>query len=361
MKNLAFYLLLICLLTGACRSGSEYPETIKVTALPQDLKDQLYDQEKDNKIPKYVIVLEEQLVKRDLEGATATLTAMKSAPLNDFQKHYVSLREVDVANLAEVLKEEANEVAQAVPVAPDSDWWMGLSKQWQQKLLGDEFGKRMSAKDLTRLLNETKSFEVNPKEGYSDLSPLSALRKLKRISVNSNDIESIEPLRTLAEVRVIHAASNAISDIDALENMKELQSLYVANNKIDNIEVARNFGKLREVNISSNKVKDLAPLSKAVYLERIIANNNPITDLSPISKLNLQEVYISHTNIVDLTPLEKMKNLRILNISNTKITKLPALENCKNIKQLICQNHQLEKGQLEAFKKLHPDCKVVVD
>lgn len=360
MKSFLLYILLLCVCWGACQTATTYPKEIKVTTLAKDLKEELYSQEKNKQMPKYVIQLEEQLAERNWEEATATLAAMQKSPLNKFQEHYVNVRQGDLERLAISLKEEAATKAKAGPTIPTGDWWDTLSEPWKNKLRkGKGVEGEMNQTKLRRILDQSLLFEANPLEGFDDLEPLSALGKLQRISVNNNEVKTLEPLRELGDLRIVHAASNQISSIEPLRNNKSMQELYVADNKIEDIDILKEFKLLRELNITSNKVKDLSSLKNAVYLEKLIVNNNPITDLSPLSSLSsLQELYISHTNVTDLSPLEKLRNLRMLNISNTKISKLPRLENCKDIKQLICLNHQLDEGQLEAFKKAHPNCKV---
>jgi Leucine-rich repeat (LRR) protein len=114
----------------------------------------------------------------------------------------------------------------------------------------------------------------------SDLSPLRALRHLKRLFCNGNQ---------------------ELADLSPLSGM-ELIDLYC----------------------QASGIADLAPL-RGMPLAALVCEDNPVTDLSPLAGAPLSRLECSRTRVVDLTPLVNCP-LEFLSFSGTRVAELSALE-----------------------------------
>ncbi len=104
-------------------------------------------------------------------------------------------------------------------------------------------------------------------------------------------------------------------------------------------------------------IKSISTLSSLVELRlnyTNVSNLTPIKDLRKLTKLNLLE-----SKVFDLRPLKDLRNLQHLSLGNTKISDLKPLKNLRNLKELYFWNTKVSKEQLEALKKVLPNCKFI--
>ena len=123
-----------------------------------------------------------------------------------------------------------------------------------------------------------------------DISPLSGLINLERLSLENNGISDISPLMELNELQVLGLADNTIDDLSPLVDLK----------------------KLRHLNLSDNSIKDFSPLAGLTNLEELWIENNPATDFSPLSALNLtdfrSDVDVNDDSVVNILDLVIVAN-----------------------------------------------------
>ena len=100
-----------------------------------------------------------------------------------------------------------------------------------------------------------------------DISPLSGLINLDRLSLENNGISDISPLAGLEKLKLLGLSDNTIGDISPLAGLK----------------------KLRHLNLSDNDIEDLSPLAGLTNLAELWIENNPATDFSPLAALNIRD------------------------------------------------------------------------
>ncbi|PCJ62054.1 MAG: hypothetical protein COA79_05040 [Planctomycetota bacterium] len=113
--------------------------------------------------------------------------------------------------------------------------------------------------------------------GKKDLVLFSSLK------CNLNDFSIIKDYLLLKNLTV---DSNNISSVEELKPLKSLISLMIANNQIKNISPIH-FENITTLNFSNNKISIISPLEKAVKLKDLKIDDNKITSLDAISKLPL--------------------------------------------------------------------------
>ena len=123
-----------------------------------------------------------------------------------------------------------------------------------------------------------------------DISPLSGLVNLERLSLENNGISDISPLMELKELQVLGLSANNIEDLRSLVGLKKLQHL----------------------NLSDNAIKDLSPLAGLTNLRELWIRDNPATDFSPLAALNLtdfrSDVDVNEDGVVNILDLVVVAN-----------------------------------------------------
>ena len=197
----------------------------------------------------------------------------------------------------------------------------------------------LSNKNLTNAdiapLRLMKNLEVLNLGGnqVSDLSPISGLTNLKKLSLyDNNRISDLTPLKNLTNLTMLSLYFNPIGDISVLSNMTKLEELYLSDNKIKDITPISSLTTLAVLSLNGNQIKDLKPLSGLVNLRNLSLKDNQINDLTPLSGLsNLTVLNLSKNQINDLTPLSGLANLRNLSLSDNQIDNWSPVAHVKNV------------------------------
>lgn len=141
-------------------------------------------------------------------------------------------------------------------------------------------------------------------EGYpfEELMPLSPLRVLRRLHINSRKLVSANGVGELPELRhLTFAFCSALSDIEAIAQCQSLEVL--------------------EFNCCK-KIKDVSPLSALKHLRRLlIENGGEIASIKPLRNNDaLEELYLPGTKVSDgdLQPLLEMTSLKRVALPKSK-------------------------------------------
>ena len=122
--------------------------------------------------------------------------------------------------------------------------------------------------------------------------------------VNSNSISDITPLSGLTKLTKLSLSSNNISDISSLSSLTNLTMLDLAYNSISGITPLSGLTKLAWLELSGNGISDITPLSGLTGLTNLYLRFNSISDISSLSSLtNLTVLWLRENNISDIAPL----------------------------------------------------------
>lgn len=105
-----------------------------------------------------------------------------------------------------------------------------------------------------------------------DISPLSGLTALKRLSVNKNHITNIQPLANLKNLKFLSIYNNDITDISPLKTCTALAEIYAAKNNIEDLSPLAELPKITGGNINDQKIEisasgDSVKLSDCKYMQ----------------------------------------------------------------------------------------------
>lgn len=216
----------------------------------------------------------------------------------------------------------------------EEDFVTIAGKQYKKNMTGtlDVRGSDLTNSDIKQMKYLTKLSEIimsdNPK--VTDLSPLSALTGLEKITFHNCNVKDISFTANMKNLTVIGAESNGITDISALSGHK----------------------KLSEVWLQHNNIKDISPLKDSTEITHLSFTNSPISDISVLSGMKkLTQMYFSGCKVKSLDALKKCKTLEIIYIDDNQLSDLTPLANCKGLKELHAANNALN-GNVKALKGL---------
>ena len=122
--------------------------------------------------------------------------------------------------------------------------------------------------------------------------------------VNSNSISDITPLSGLTNLTRLSLSSNSISDIPSLSSLTNLTWLDLAYNSILDITPLSGLTRLAWLELSGNRISDITPLSGLIGLTNLYLRFNSISDISSLSSLtNLTVLWLRENKISDIAPL----------------------------------------------------------
>ena len=173
-----------------------------------------------------------------------------------------------------------------------------------------------------------------------DISVLTALERLEKLSLQGKNIENIEnysPLAALSHLKHLDLSGSynfksSLKDLSWLENLTGIEELFLNDTEVDNIDVLAGMKQLRTLNLANTKVKSLEPLSHATNLKKLILDDTPVEDLSP---------------------LQNCRQLEQLSIQATKVWDLSVLTNFVNLKELDCRYSPIEDEDATSLLDLH--------
>ena len=209
--------------------------------------------------------------------------------------------------------------------------------------------------DLTPLSSLTEltkiSFSGNT---VTDLTPLASLENLRNLTAINNNIETLEPIANLSNIEYICLDGNKLTSIQEISNWTNLEEISFSNKLIEQIPNLEQLQGLEKINLNGNKIQSLSQISNLEALTNLEIDNNGLTSLEGLEKLNnLQILSCSNNQISDITPITKLENLENLNLNANQIEDISGLENNINLKYLYVDNNNiLDFGVLEKLDNL---------
>ena len=178
---------------------------------------------------------------------------------------------------------------------------------------------------------------VGEDETSSEVSNLEGIEKftnLKKLEIESSKINDISVLSNLTNLEELHiygdykikdfsrvTSNQSIKDLTPISKLINLNKLTLSGYNISDISFLSTLTKVTELDIMNNKIKDITPISKLTSLQKLYLSLNEISDISALSSLtNLEELDISGNQINDLTALSGLKRLKTVNSSDQELS-----------------------------------------
>lgn len=135
---------------------------------------------------------------------------------------------------------------------------------------------------------------------------------------NISDLSGIEYCINLTELELSH--NHRIEDITPLSNLRKLRRIELNHNRIDDLTPLRELTRLEVLGLVANRLTEIRPISSLTNLKLLRLRHNQIFDITPLSKLTrLEWLDISENQITDIRSLVGLKRLRLLRLVSNPI------------------------------------------
>lgn len=178
---------------------------------------------------------------------------------------------------------------------------------------------------------------LEDEQSISDLTPLSKLENLRRLTLNGCNIDDnkLAKLGSLKNLNYLSLERNNISNLSNLKPLVQLHTLSVSNNRLSDISPVSSLTALETLNISKNGIENLSSLQSLAALKELNASENAISDLSQIANMKaLRILNVSSNRIFNLNGIQNIKTLEILNASQNSLSDLSTLNGNTSITEL---------------------------
>lgn len=221
----------------------------------------------------------------------------------------------------EVTEPTVTKPAESAPAVPDTITIDGKSYKTNMTGVLNLSGKGLENKDIAGLKYMTNLNEIILSDNYlTDLSALSNLTQLEKLTYHNNDVKSLAYAKKLKKLKVLGAENNGISDLSPLSGMTELTEIWLMNNNISDMSPLKKCKNVNSLSLSGNPIKDCSAASGMKKIRNLHLFNCGIKSLEPFKGCTkLEYVYIGNNQISDLTPLCGNKGLMDLDAHNNNL------------------------------------------
>lgn len=203
-------------------------------------------------------------------------------------------------------------------------------------------------KNMTGVLNVRSSDLTN-----SDIKQMKYLTDLTEIIMSDNPkVTDLSPLSALTGLEKITFHNCNVKDISFTANMKNLTVIGAENNGITDISALADHKKLTDVWLQYNNVKDISPLKDSTEMVNICFTNNLVSDISALSGMKkLVQINFTGCKVKSLDALKNCTTIELAYLGENQITDLTPLANSKGLRELHASNNALN-GNVKALKGL---------
>lgn len=214
--------------------------------------------------------------------------------------------------------------------------------------------------DTLAVLSNLTSLETleisNMPLSSDDIKTIAALPSLQSLTLTRCELSGIAPLSAAKNLNYLDLSNNAIRDLTAIENMSNLVQLKLNHNAVTDLSSLSGLVRLEVLDVSYNLITTPAPLDGCIRLTDLQLSNNELTDLTGLNRLTeLRVLDVSNTGLTDVSMLAANTGLTDLNLSNNSLTDISALKTLTNLTTLDFSDNQVTS--LPAFDK---NCPLVI-
>ncbi len=192
--------------------------------------------------------------------------------------------------------------------------------------LGNCSALEISASDLTNA-DELATFAklrelvisqvpLNAKNIF-DISSLTHLRALKKVTLGSVRAESLDPLRGTTGLESVNLNQSLFRDISAISGDKSLRSLDVRGTNIVDMTPLDGFSDLEDLNIDTKQMPSLSGVKGLVSLRKIMIIDQSPVDLSYLDSFkSLTSLAVFGATSIDIHSLDELTQLEQLQLTS---------------------------------------------
>ena len=191
--------------------------------------------------------------------------------------------------------------------------------------------------------------EFYPTGDISDISDLTLLKNLKRLTFAGNQITDITPLFELSSLEVLWLYCNPIRSLEGIEALQNLESIDVSNTEISDITPLLEIPSLYSIDISNTYVSSIDGIENLPHLIDLRISGTNVSDVSALKKLDYSfsnwsggfTLFVGSSYIRDYSALQSIPSFKELAIiSRRSDLYLPYLEG-KSVQRLILEESDI--------------------
>lgn len=130
-----------------------------------------------------------------------------------------------------------------------------------------------------------------------DIINLKYMTRVSELILNDNELTDLSPVSELKALQKLSFHHNSVADISFAENLRVLTSIGAGDNGISDISVFSEMPGLKEIWIFDNNISDISPMYGLKYLEYVDVSDNQIADLTPLAGKKLITLKASNNKL----------------------------------------------------------------
>ncbi len=221
-------------------------------------------------------------------------------------------------------------------------WWDDLPPIWV-----NYFTKLLNVRtvpmpiDQILKLEDIDSINLSMEFWVKDISPLSMLRNLRYVNLNSTLVEDLSPLRYAQNLKHLDMSYTLVPDLKILNYFKGLNYLDISGNSYFYLGDLTGIP-IRTLYANNVNVPNFGILSELRQLQKLSLASNILPGTRMLSGLPIVELDLSNTNVSDLSGISGNESIRLLNLDQSAVTELNALSGLKGLKTLSIKGTKIK-------------------
>lgn len=189
----------------------------------------------------------------------------------------------------------------------------------------------------------TENLPKEAPDALKHLDDLAGLQQLVELSIQQNELVSVQGLAGLQQLEWVNLHGNQIEDISPFCRLKNLHTLRLEYNRISNIPDFSQLVNLTNLALSYNPLKDISSLAAIGNLLELELNDCGLTDISDLAYMpTLEELGLAGNQLESLPDLSTLQRLKGLNLSGNLLKNIQPLADLTSLESLFLNNNPIE-------------------
>lgn len=193
----------------------------------------------------------------------------------------------------------------------------------------------------------------------TDISGIGRLSKLEYLDLNFTPVENIDAISTLVNIEILSLGgyggnkSVKFTNIKPLSNLKKLKQLTLAARGLTSIKSLENLTELDFLDLSYNNLTEISSVCRMKKLVRFLIRRNSVSDISGIKNLeSLDYLDAADNQIKDVSELQYLPNIHLIGLGGNKIEDILPIVNNQSLNTgvyLYLNNNPLNSQSINEY------------
>ena len=195
--------------------------------------------------------------------------------------------------------------------------------------------------------------------GLLTLKTSNPFESLLFLDISATHVKGLAPLSKCKKLHTLYCCNTPVADLGPLSDCKALINLHCGFTRVTCLKPLSGCTNLTLLSCGTNAISDISPLAECTKLEVLKISQTTVKDLSPLAQCaQLTKLHIQQTSINNISSLSACLRLRKLYAFASHVNDLSPLFRLGQLTDLSVSQKTLLKGQVDAFKKEIPQCRI---